>query len=200
MSRKSRVSTKVTQKFADNLGDLVAEKKATGLSQKEIAAGIGVSSGSLSEWCSDYVTATIDNLDQVASYFNVSTDSLLGRTPAQSIQESELIVQNLTGLSKRAANHLVIFNEGRESDALTPYVIGNNLLAFWSDFISDESITVGIMMELHKIIMIKDSGLSDVEKEVFRDSEEAIAFYKHKLNQAISEYIDKFIEKALNSD
>lgn len=106
MSRKERVSTKVTKRFADRLDDLVNEKKKQGLSQKQIAAEIGVSSGSLSEWCSDQVTATIDNLAQISSYFGVSTDYLLGKTDAKSTNQNIKSIVEKLGLVEEAASSL----------------------------------------------------------------------------------------------
>ena len=107
MSRKCRVSTKTTKLFADRLSDLVDEKKKEMYSQKQIASSIGVSSGSLSEWCSDQVTATIDNLVQVARFFDVSADYLLGLTDVKSPKADIKSVNKLTGLDESAINQLI---------------------------------------------------------------------------------------------
>ena len=47
MARSTRKSNSTTKIFADRLSDLVEEKKKSGLTQKEIAAGIGCASGAL---------------------------------------------------------------------------------------------------------------------------------------------------------
>lgn len=111
MSRKCRVSTKTTKLFADRLSDLVDEKKGEMYSQKQIASSIGVSSGSLSEWCSDQVTATIDNLVQVARFFGVSSDYLLGLTD---VRKSNVDVRNIcerTGLNEEVVSLLFSNNK-----------------------------------------------------------------------------------------
>lgn len=110
MSRKGRISTPVTKTFATRLEDLINETKKTGYTQKEIAAKIGVSSGSLSEWSSDQVTATIDNLVQIAEYFGVSTDYLLGLSATKSTDTNIREICLKTGLSERAIESLLLAN------------------------------------------------------------------------------------------
>ena len=63
MGRPPRQSTIVTKTFADRLSQLVEEKKkAPESNHAQIAADIGVSSGALSEWCSDNKTISISQL------------------------------------------------------------------------------------------------------------------------------------------
>lgn len=106
MARPERKSNATTKMFADRLSDLVEEKKKTGLSQKEIAAQIGVSSGTLSEWCSDNKTPMIDALPKVANYFNVSIDWLLGESEAKTRNTTTQAIHHETGLSDTAIDIL----------------------------------------------------------------------------------------------
>ena len=89
MGRKPRESTPVTKKFAENLEDLIEEKKRSGLKHEEISAQAGVGSGALSEWASDLKTASIDSLVKLAKYFNVSCDYLLGLSEIRSVVGNE---------------------------------------------------------------------------------------------------------------
>lgn len=106
MARPERKSNATTKIFADRLSDLVEEKKKTGLSQKEIAAQIGVSSGTLSEWCSDNKTPMIDALPKVANYFNVSIDWLLGESAVKTRNTTIQTIHHETGLSDEAISIL----------------------------------------------------------------------------------------------
>lgn len=110
MGRPNRISSQTTKTFSERLSDLVeAEKKDTGKRQKEIAFDIGVSSGTLSEWCSDQKTPTIDALPKLAAYFHVSSDWLIGLSDVKSPDSSVQCVQRMTGLSERATQCLSMF-------------------------------------------------------------------------------------------
>ena len=107
MARQKRKSTPISKIFADNISTLVAEKKETsGLNQNEIAREMGVSDGSLSGWCSDEKTITIDSLAKVSAYFGVSVDWLLGlhegRSPDVNVQAAE----EYTGLTQKTVNRI----------------------------------------------------------------------------------------------
>lgn len=100
------MSTEVTKKFADILGQLVSE---TGKSLKELAKEIGVSYGSISKYQNDNAAANIDALCKFADYFNVSTDYLLGRTEEPTPIMDERAASEYTGLSAKA---IQILHEG----------------------------------------------------------------------------------------
>ena len=108
MARKKRISTITTKTFSERLSELVNTKKRTGLSQKEIATQLNLSSGTLSEWCSDNVTPPIDVLPGLAEYFNVSTDWLLGLSDVMSRNEDIQFIHNKTALSQEAISKLTV--------------------------------------------------------------------------------------------
>lgn len=100
MGRKQRESTNTTKVLADRLDELVNRKKSEGLKQKDVAAALGISSGTLSSWCSDDKTASISAIPVLAKYFNVSADYLLGVSETKSIDTNIRIAQETTGLSE----------------------------------------------------------------------------------------------------
>lgn len=124
MARPERKSNATTKIFADRLSDLVEEKKKTGLSQKEIAAQVGVSSGTLSEWCSDNKTPMIDALPKLASYFGVSSDWLIGCSDAKARNTTVQEIHQLTGLSDAAIIRLKVDRSMND----TPYIAFINKL------------------------------------------------------------------------
>lgn len=103
MARPKRTSTATTKIFADRLDTLIAEKKQeSGLNHKEIAAALGIGDGTLSEWCSDNKTASIDALPKIAEYFNVSADWLIGLSDVRTRNESIQGIHESIGLSAKS--------------------------------------------------------------------------------------------------
>lgn len=103
MARPIRESTQTTKDFSERLSELVEERKKQGIPQKEIAAGIGIASGTLSDWCSDNKTPTIDAIPKISKYFGVSVEWLFGLSNDRTIRPS--IVDELK-LSPKAADYL----------------------------------------------------------------------------------------------
>lgn len=62
--------------FAERLKELREEK---GISQRELARNLQVSSAIISKWENRLMQPTADNIIAVADYFNVCADYLLGR-------------------------------------------------------------------------------------------------------------------------
>lgn len=67
-----------TNKFAERLEEL---RTANGIYQKELAIYLNVSIGTISNYENGIHQPDLNALCQLADYFGVSTDYLLGRTP-----------------------------------------------------------------------------------------------------------------------
>lgn len=66
-----------------NLGNNISEKrKAKGMTQEELAAGLGVSPQAVSKWENNLSCPDISLLPAIAKIFGVSIDELLGVVPA----------------------------------------------------------------------------------------------------------------------
>lgn len=63
---------------------------ANGISQVELAKALNVSKQCVSNWENDNVLPSIDMLVNIADYFGVSTDMLLGRTSDNTVDISKL--------------------------------------------------------------------------------------------------------------
>lgn len=63
-------------KFSENLLQLREERK---ISQAEIANIVGVSQQCISEWEKDKIEPTLTNLWEIADFFDISIDVLIGR-------------------------------------------------------------------------------------------------------------------------
>ena len=55
------------------------------LSQVQLAEKLGVKKQSVSNWENDNVIPSVEMLERIAEYFNVSTDYLLGRENSSNI-------------------------------------------------------------------------------------------------------------------
>lgn len=113
MSRPKRVSTQTTKRFADRLGCLIEEKKKEGVRQKDIANALGVGSGTLSEWCSDNKTATIEYLPRIAAYFSVSVEWLIGCSDVRKREISIQAIHEEIGLTENAIELLKKWNNSQ---------------------------------------------------------------------------------------
>ncbi|MBR1984585.1 MAG: helix-turn-helix transcriptional regulator [Clostridia bacterium] len=61
--------------FGERLKELREEK---GLSYRQLAKELGVSSSSINSWEKEIRVASIDNLLTICKYFNVSSDYMIG--------------------------------------------------------------------------------------------------------------------------
>ena len=100
-ARKSK--TKVTAIFAKRLNELVkARMEQENINKTQIAKDIGIERPSLTKYLSDDTEIGINALVKIAKYLNVSTDYLLGLTDTPSIDPSERIACEATGLTSAA--------------------------------------------------------------------------------------------------
>lgn len=68
----------------ERIFDLINER---GISQKDLAQAIGVSTGNISDWKSGRAKPSIDVLNRIATYFGVTIDYLVGRSEVRSIDD-----------------------------------------------------------------------------------------------------------------
>ncbi len=81
-------------------------RKERGITQQQLADGVGISKGGLSYYENAGRTPDISILERFANYFGVTTDYLLGRTNAQTQKAKLQAVCNHTGLSDKSVNLL----------------------------------------------------------------------------------------------
>lgn len=91
--------TRSIDRFAQRLKTL---RKERGITQQQLADGVGISKGGLSYYENSGRTPDISILKRFADYFGVTTDYLLGRTNAQTQKAKLQAVCNYTGLSDKA--------------------------------------------------------------------------------------------------
>lgn len=74
-------------------------RSARGLNQVEFAKLMGVSKQCISNWENDNVIPSIDMLLKMATFFNVSTDYILGRTETKTLDVSRLTDEQIGHIS-----------------------------------------------------------------------------------------------------
>ena len=118
MARKKRVKTGFTQQFSEKFRNLVKNKTDTGMVREEIASGIGITDSQLFNFENDLATPTIDTLNKICEYFGVSSDYMLGLSPAESLSGNMKIAEFTTGLSRNAVYFLNALIEGQKNGSL----------------------------------------------------------------------------------
>lgn len=86
--------------FANRIKYLRQSKE---LSQVQLAEKLGVAKQSVSNWENDNIMPSIEMLEKIADYFNVSTDYLLGRDGKHT---SDGIMIDVAGLTPRQIEHI----------------------------------------------------------------------------------------------
>jgi len=74
---------------------IINKRKEKGITQEELASHIGVSSASVSKWETSQSYPDIVLLPQLAAYFNISVDELIGYEPQMTKQDITKLYQRL---------------------------------------------------------------------------------------------------------
>ncbi len=98
-----RISTLISTKF---------------IKQKDLAHAIGVTDNTISYFCKGTRTPNIQQIIQIARYFGVSVDYLLGLTENQTTDEDVKTACKVTGLSEGAIKNIVAAGDADFLDCL----------------------------------------------------------------------------------
>ena len=105
MARKARESTAVTQRFSEILRERTSAYAKQGITQREIAEGIGITPSQLSDYLNDKKSPTYDVFGNICRYFGMSSDYVLN-IHGDYLDEIKKTVQAFTGLTEDAINVL----------------------------------------------------------------------------------------------
>lgn len=78
------------------------------LNQVQLSEKLGVAKQSVSNWENDNIMPSIEMLEKIADFFNVSTDYLLGRD-GKTTADGTMV--DLTGLTPRQMEHIRLIIE-----------------------------------------------------------------------------------------
>ena len=85
--------------FAERLKHL---RRSRDLNQVQLARGLGVRKQSVSNWENDNIMPSVEMLERVANFFEVTTDYLLGRNEGL----DEGLAVDVTGLNRSEIDHI----------------------------------------------------------------------------------------------
>lgn len=103
------MSTDVTKVFADRLSDLISLK---GVKLKDIEEKTGISTGSISKYQNDAAEASISYLYELANYFEVTTDYLIGKTNNKTVENAAIGKElGLSDDAIREIKHHMYYND-----------------------------------------------------------------------------------------
>ncbi len=177
-------------RFAQRLKTL---RKERGITQQQLADGVGISKGGLSYYENAGRTPDISILERFADYFGVTTDYLLGRTNAQTQKAKLQAVCNHTGLSDKAVN---LLSDLKESSPTQLRVINFLLEQAAGDmdlvYDLDDSDYQGSILNAVVRYLNRYSGYDEYLAENISSSDEGIssaiqsALHQLVLNQAVA--------------
>lgn len=101
--------------FSVRLRELINERKVT---QQEISENITASRQALNKWVNGETVPDILAAAELADYFGVSADYLLGMTDSPTIEPQQISAEKYIGLSPEATEHLA---DMQYCDFNTPY-------------------------------------------------------------------------------
>ncbi len=101
--------------FSVRLRELINERKVT---QQEISENITASRQALNKWVNGETVPDILAAAELADYFGVSSDYLLGMTDSPTIEPQQISAEKYIGLSPEATEHLA---DMQYCDFNTPY-------------------------------------------------------------------------------
>lgn len=163
------------------------------MSEVESATGIQKSMISSLEK-DDTRGASFRDIAKLAKHYGVSMDWLCGLTEIKS-PETEIrgIIQS-TGLDDSAIKQLIRMKKCSDSTASFPSDVGHNALSFYSHLISNVDVLEEISFDIDRLASIQNRGLTESEKVVFKNSDEAISFYRYKIQKTLDSFVNGWLE------
>lgn len=208
-----------TKVFSERLTDLIADKNVT---LRQIEHETGISAGALSKYTNEEAEAKITAIAKLAEFFNVSTDYLLGRTNAPTVDKTVQFICDYTDLSQKAVETLhnrkdcVLINsvENINEQAFALSIMQENFFDLFSELQSDficsdhfyEIIRVYIFETLikKKLDELQQINATELNKsETIRSTLNFVKNWKskHRIHLFdVQDYATSFIKELANLD
>lgn len=175
--------------LATRLRGLMEDSKTT---QIELAKSLGVSRQSVSQYMDGSMQPNAEKLSNIAKFFNVSSDYLLGRTDAKSYSADLIKVCNFTGLDEEFVKHLKN-SDFRRLETIN-IMFKDNFIQNLIKFIDDE-ISVLVMKHwwsrgLCGICASRDIG-GKIFKEIELESKDIENYFEEEIREIKIKVIDK---------
>ena len=90
-------------------------RQSKGVNQVQLGENLGVKKQTISNWENDNIMPSVEMLEKIATFFQVSTDYLLGRDDALI---DGIMTIDITGLTQQQAEHIrAIVDDFRNTNA-----------------------------------------------------------------------------------
>lgn len=89
-------------------------RQSKGLNQVQLGENLGVKKQTISNWENDNIMPSTEMLEKIATFFQVSTDYLLGR---ENVSMEGVLTMDITGLKPQQVEHIrAIVEDFRQSN------------------------------------------------------------------------------------
>ena len=78
-------------------------RQSKGLNQVQLGENLGVKKQTISNWENDNIMPSVEMLEKIATFFQVSTDYLLGR---ENVSMDGVLTMDITGLTPQQTEHI----------------------------------------------------------------------------------------------
>lgn len=90
-------------------------RQSKGLNQVQLGENLGVKKQTISNWENDNIMPSTEMLEKIATFFQVSTDYLLGR---ENVSMEGVLTMDITGLTPQQVEHIrAIVEDFRQSNS-----------------------------------------------------------------------------------
>ena len=155
---------KLNSPFAKALRDLldgIDSPLGRKISQKELANAVGVSRQVISQYCNGDTSPNVEKLYNIAKFFNVSSDFLIGLTSTPTTNTEDRMIHEKTGLTDQAISVLKRWNEWNDLTKgqieLSPGVLELKTLNHLLENISSNDIFKCVGIYLFSELITKDN-------------------------------------------
>jgi transcriptional regulator with XRE-family HTH domain len=140
--------------FAKRLREVMDETQTT---QEILAKQTGLTRQTISQYMDGSVLPNVEKLYKICSYFNMTSDYLIGFTDSKSRDISDQLIQNTTGLSEAAIETLKKISHGRPNSLFSlPFDMGVINYIF-----SNQSFLLKLIKRLSKYYELRQEHLRD---------------------------------------
>lgn len=150
-------------------GVLLPEKKTT---QEGLAKEVGVTRQAIAQYKDGKTQPTIDVLERMADYYEVTTDFLLGRTDVSSMDTDLQKVSKFTGLSEKALENIGMLSISPNieiskyertipcslREVLDMFLSNENFVMFWFNWVKMLSNSLMIRKDGDSLTVLNHSG------------------------------------------
>lgn len=166
----------------ERINTLLAEQER---SQKELAEVLSVRPNVISYFCKGTRTPNTEQIYQIAKFFGVSSDYLLGLSKSQTTDDFERAVCDYTGFSEKALKEVFAINLTSQTASIPVIEILNHLL----EKHSDDLLEMSMLVYASTLVVTENKDASRSPKELTNDQN--CDLIRYKLSEKFTRILDE---------